>query len=309
MSSYRKNDWRGGASYQNRGRSSNFQQRTPREQKAGEPVSDDFLRVSIGIVGTCTEVEKRYIRVQSQPNPSTIRPENVLKLSLDAVKRREESGDEYEVCHEYYMSICQDLRIQQLEGGLTIEVRESFARCAMRARVGEKKRLDSKTLGDCLIHLQALYEKNAGSGHEVEFEIYKLLLWLGLSLEHEDSSLVVHGCLMSLNRFVGQPAVKHALRIVSSVLTGDAATYFQLVAAIPAEAQDQRHIHESMIAPCMRSRYFSAMLKAYKFGYPLLELRGLLGCSSMEELISFLRSQQAAFDEEEGVVDIDKSKK
>ncbi|EKX35606.1 hypothetical protein GUITHDRAFT_118206 [Guillardia theta CCMP2712] len=309
MANLRRNDERRGGNSQHRGRYNNYQQRATREDRAGEIETDGFLRVSAGIVGTCQDVEKRYIRVQSQPHPSTIRPERVLKLSLEAVKKREADGEEYEVCHEYYMSICQDLRIQQLEGGFTVEVRENFARCAMRARIGDKKRLDTKTLGDCLIHLQELYEKNANSGHEVEFGIYRLVLWLGLSLEHEDSLLVVHACMASLSQFEQHPAVKHALEIVSAVLTGDVVSYFKLVAAIPDEVKDQRHVHETLITPSMRSRYYSAMLKAYKFGFPLVELRGLLGCSSKEELTGFLRSQQAVLDEEQGVLDIDKSKR
>jgi hypothetical protein len=143
-----------------------------------------FLRVSDGIVGTCTEVERRYVRVQSQPDPGTVRPASVLQKALKAVARREAAGEPYQDTNDFYMSICQDLRLQQIETELTVAAREGFALCAMRARMGhpgEDKTLDVKALCDCFLHLRALYARNPGQPRQLEFDVYRFLLWLGLA--------------------------------------------------------------------------------------------------------------------------------
>jgi hypothetical protein len=143
-----------------------------------------YLRVSDGIVGTCTEVERRYVRVQSQPDPGSVRPASVLQKALKAVARREEAGEPYQDTNDFYMSICQDLRLQQIETELTVAAREGFALCAMRARMappGEDKTLDVKALCDCFLHLRALYARNPGQPRQLEFDVYRFLLWLGLA--------------------------------------------------------------------------------------------------------------------------------
>lgn len=137
--------------------------------------------MSDGIVGTCTDVERRYLRVQSQPDPGSVRPAYVLQKALKAVARREAAGEPYQDTHDFYMSICQDLRLQQIETELTVAAREGFALCAMRARVGEDKTLDVKSLSDCFLHLRMLYARNPGQPRHLEFDVYRLLLWLGLA--------------------------------------------------------------------------------------------------------------------------------
>ena len=48
-------------------------------------LSEDFLKVSEGIVGTCQDIEMSYVRITSHPDPSTVRPEPVLRLALAKV--------------------------------------------------------------------------------------------------------------------------------------------------------------------------------------------------------------------------------
>ena len=48
-------------------------------------LSEDFLKVSEGIVGTCQDVEMSYVRITSHPDPKTVRPEPVLRLALAKV--------------------------------------------------------------------------------------------------------------------------------------------------------------------------------------------------------------------------------
>ena len=184
----------------------------PRGGDGPTPADCDFqyVRVSDGIVGTCSDVERRYVRVQSQPDPASVRPAAVLAEALQAVARREAAGEPYETTSDFYMSICQDLRLQQIENELTVAARESFALCAMRARVGppDAPGMDIKALTNCLLSLEDLYKKNPGQQRQIEFAVYGFLLWLGMMVTEGDSGAnTARGLNNALQRLTAGPFV------------------------------------------------------------------------------------------------------
>ena len=349
----------------------------PRGGDGPTPADCDFqyVRVSDGIVGTCSDVERRYVRVQSQPDPASVRPAAVLAEALQAVARREAAGEPYETTSDFYMSICQDLRLQQIENELTVAARESFALCAMRARVGppDAPGMDIKALTNCLLSLEDLYKKNPGQQRQIEFAVYGFLLWLGMMVTEGDSGAntarglnnalqrltagpfvpsdsddeyhhcdgcgvepmcgarwtcnmcadfdlcpacyaalgtpgaTVHESTHTFTKQAIQPAVvKHALRVMSAVLTGEALRYFALIAAAPAATREQSHIHETLLAPAVRMRAYLAMIKAYKFSIPLPCVSARLGLAG-DDLHKWLAQQRAVFDAD--ALDADASSK
>jgi len=283
--------------------------------KSPDPVGDlgfQYLRVSDGIVGTCTEVERRYVRVQSQPDPKTVRPASILQRSLQAVARREAAGEAYDDTGDFYMSICQDLRLQQIEDKLTVEAREGFAICAMRARVGlpgEDKGMDTKALSDCLLHLHSLYGKNARQPRQLEFAVYRFLMWLGLTATGApDATAQLNSSLKELAAFSPHPAVSHATDVMAAVLAGDSRRYFSLTASPPASAREQCHVHDTLLAPAVRRRAYETVLKAYKFVIPLHTLTQLFGLQGAE-MTDWLDEMQAVYDADSQLLDVDASKK
>ena len=283
--------------------------------KSPDPVGDlgfQYLRVSDGIVGTCTEVERRYVRVQSQPDPKTVRPASILQRSLQAVARREAAGEAYDDTGDFYMSICQDLRLQQIEDKLTVEAREGFAICAMRARVGhpgEEKGMDTKALSDCLLHLHSLYGKNARQPRQLEFAVYRFLMWLGLTAKGApDATAHLNSSLKELAAFSPHPAVSHATDVMAAVLAGDSRRYFDLTASPPASAREQCHVHDTLLAPAVRRRAYETVLKAYKFVIPLQTLTQLFGLQGAE-MTDWLDEMQAVYDADSQLLDVDASKK
>lgn len=73
------------------------------------------------VTGTCQKVDKEYFRLTSAPDPSTVRPEHILKKSLEYVKKR---WEEDKNTPEKYISICsqfksirQDLTVQHIRNG------------------------------------------------------------------------------------------------------------------------------------------------------------------------------------------------
>jgi hypothetical protein len=146
---------------------------------------NEFLRVSAGIVGTCEEVEKSYVRLTRQPHASSIRPERVLRMSLQSVLRREAEGEDYEARMDSLMSICQDLKLQQIDNDLTVTVRELMAVYALRDRARGKSgklEVDISSFSDAILHLKTLYEANPGQPRELEFAVYRFAFQLSLSL-------------------------------------------------------------------------------------------------------------------------------
>lgn len=301
--------FRGGRRRGERGRGGRgLHSSSPRE--AGQAEGFRYVRVSDGIVGTCQDIERPYVRVQSQPDPASVRPPEILCQSLHAVACREAAGEPYSDTGEFYMSICQDLRLQEIENDLTVSAREGFALCAMRARVGlpgEEKGMDIKTLSDCFLHLQALYIKNPGQPRQLEFTVYRFLMWLGLTANGvNDTYGQLNTSLRALTFYSPHPAVQHAIKVMSAVVLGDAQGYFALKAWLPSAAQEQCHIHDTLIVPVMRTKIYQVLLKAYKFAIPLRDV-GLMLDMSGPELVAWLQQRGAVLNSD--ALEVDETKK
>lgn len=70
------------------------------------------------IIGTCEKIEKRYLRLTSAPDPSTVRPLPVLKKALEWLKRRWQETSDYNYICDQFKSLRQDLTVHR-EGGTT----------------------------------------------------------------------------------------------------------------------------------------------------------------------------------------------
>jgi len=168
------------------------------------------------VVGTCTKLEKNYLRLTSAPEPNIVRPEPILRQALEMVKEKwKQSNDWVWVC-EQLKSIRQDLTVQQIKNAFTAQVYEIHARlCLENGDIGE--------YNQCQSQLLTLYKMKI-PGSKMEFIAYRLLYSI-----YEDNPLNANKMLSEINPDVRKdPAVAHALKVRQAFAMRNYHAFFKL---------------------------------------------------------------------------------
>ncbi|RVX13750.1 SAC3 family protein A [Vitis vinifera] len=161
-------------------------------EEGGSRAVEDIDWDALTVKGTCQEIEKRYLRLTSAPDPSTVRPEEVLEKALLMVQN---SHKNYLYKCDQLKSIRQDLTVQRIHNELTVKVYETHARLAIE--VG-----DLPEYNQCQSQLKTLYAEGI-EGCDMEFAAYNLLCAILHSSNNRDllssmsSVMVVHSKVLS----------------------------------------------------------------------------------------------------------------
>jgi SAC3 family protein LENG8/THP3 len=84
----------------------------------GNNNATDIDLESFKIVGTCQKLEKDYLRLTAPPLPSAVRPESVLRKSIQMLKLKWEKDEvDYVYMCSQLKSIRQDLTVQHIQNG------------------------------------------------------------------------------------------------------------------------------------------------------------------------------------------------
>ncbi|KAJ2396820.1 hypothetical protein GGI23_003759, partial [Coemansia sp. RSA 2559] len=173
------------------------------------------------IVGTCTRLEKSYLRLTSAPDPSQVRPLPILHKTLDLLKKRWVEENNYTYICNQFKSLRQDLTVQRITNDFTVEVYELHARIALETN-------DLGEYNQCQTQLKQLYSMGL-SGHPMEFLAYRILYFL-----YTQNKADINTTLATMRADERQdPAVKHALGVRAAMATGNSHAFFILYANAP----------------------------------------------------------------------------
>jgi hypothetical protein len=204
------------------------------------------------VVGTCQTLEKRYLRLTSAPNPAMVRPESVLKQTLELLKKKWRTEGNYSYICDQFKSLRQDLTVQRIKNDFTVSVYEIHARIALeKGDLGE--------YNQCQTQLKSLYQLGLG-GHPLEFKAYRILYCI-----HTMNPGATNDILTDLTPAEKKdPAIKHALDVRSAVALGNYHRLFQLYHDTPnmgAYLMDMFVTRERLLAMCKICRAYKQDVK------------------------------------------------
>ncbi|KAM7266006.1 hypothetical protein ACFE04_003689 [Oxalis oulophora] len=218
----------------------------------GSRAVEDMDWDSLTVKGTCQELEKRYLRLTSAPDPSTVRPEEILEKALVMVQNSQKN---YIYKCDQLKSIRQDLTVQRIRNHLTaknmsfvkvdillipvcfdpIQVYETHARLALESG-------DLPEYNQCQSQLKSLYAEGIEGCH-MEFAAYNLLTVILHSSNNRE-------LLSAMSRLSDEAktneGVKHALAVRAAVASGNYVVFFRLYKTAP-------NLNTCLMGQCFRN--------------------------------------------------------
>ncbi|KAK8059402.1 hypothetical protein PG996_009332 [Apiospora saccharicola] len=224
------------------------------------------------ILGTCTNLEKNYLRLTAPPKPSLVRPEHILHQTLDLLKKKWRKENNYNYICDQFKSLRQDLTVQRIKNEFTVSVYEIHARIALeKGDLGE--------YNQCQTQLRALYASGI-KGNAVEFKAYRILYFI-----HTANRTALNDAIADLTTADKEErAIKHALEVRSALALGNYHRFFQLYLDVPnmgAYLMDMFVKRERLAA-------LANMCKAYKPDFKLRFITEELAFESDAEAAQFI---------------------
>lgn len=193
------------------------------------------------IVGTSEVLEKKYLRLTAPPVPSNVRPERVLRQTLDLLKKKWRKESNYSYICDQFKSMRQDLTVQRIKNDFTVSVYEIHARIALeKGDIGE--------YNQCQTQLRSLYALGL-KGNPIEFKAYRILYFI-----HTANRTGLNDTLADLTAAEKEERpIKHALAVRSALALGNYHRFFQLYLDTPnmgAYLMDMFVVRERLAALC-----------------------------------------------------------
>ncbi|KAI9019526.1 SAC3/GANP/Nin1/mts3/eIF-3 p25 family-domain-containing protein [Phycomyces nitens] len=226
------------------------------------------------VIGTCTNLEKPYLRITSAVNPSTVRPLSILKQAFKYMTVHWNKYKDYTYTCDQMKSIRQDLTVQCIRNKFTVKVYEVHARIAL-------EKGDMGEYNQCQAQLKQLYTLDI-RGNRDEFIAYRILYFLFLQNMCDLNDL--------MKELVGKPerdspCVQHALGVSKALSMCNYHTFFKLYKSAPNMGG---HLMDKFVVR-ERIKALAMCCKAYKMGISVEFIAQELGFPNSGSCIKFLR--------------------
>ncbi|KAG1706987.1 Leukocyte receptor cluster member 8 [Nymphon striatum] len=244
--------------------------------------NDDNLEIdcnSFDIVGTSTNLEKKYLRLTSAPDPSTIRPLEILKESLKMIKEHWIQNQDYHYACGQLKSVRQDLTVQGIRDEFTVKVYETHARIAL-------EKGDPHEFNQCQAQLKSLHS-SIESSNELEFTAYRILYYI-----YTEDSTDFTALMARLSKEEKEnEIISHALKISQCYDLNNYHKFFKLTENSPNMAG----YLTNWFAPRMRKSALKILLKSYRPTLPVTYVSQELAFHSEDDCLAFLQEFSIIF--------------
>lgn len=215
------------------------------------------------IVGRCTDLEKKYYRLTSEPDPNKVRPQPVLQKSVQFLIDQLDVKP-YSYIKDQFKSIRQDMTVQHLKNNFTLYVYETNSRISI-------KNNDLGEFNQCLTQMEYLFDSGELTIKdlnviELEFRCYRNLYLLIV----ENHSAVLDMKLKLFMRNYTSPLELAMLNLTNlsfslqlSMIEGDYFTFFKIVDQFSTLDLAYHLINMFIVEKC-RIKFLHTISKAYR---------------------------------------------
>ncbi|PAV91815.1 hypothetical protein WR25_18975 [Diploscapter pachys] len=241
---------------------------------AHPPRTHSQIRSMRVIRGTSTNIEKSYFRLTTAPDPSQVRPLEILEKALDNVKDKYRQRAEYRYLSDQLRSIRQDLTVQRIRDKFTVQVYEINARISLENK-------DREEFNQCQSQLRLLYQEVSDCPNRAEFLAYRLLYYIAVENQIDIASL-----LRELTPALKEDeCVKFAMNVRRAEALGEYEKFFKLFKNAPKMCP----FIMDLFVERARKKALSVIFKAYRPTFQIKELASTLAYEEECDLVDFLR--------------------